>query len=53
MLGIKAADLIRDEGAIVRGIRDLVAFAPPLIITRTEIDELFDCTRRGLDRLWN
>lgn len=53
MLGVRAADLIREEGAIVRGIRDLVAFAPPLIITRAEIDELFDCTRRGLDRLWN
>jgi putrescine aminotransferase len=51
-LGIAAADLIREEGAIVRGIRDLVALAPPLIITRAEIDELFDCVRRGLDRLW-
>jgi putrescine aminotransferase len=53
MLGIKAADLIRDENVIVRGIRDLIAFAPPLIITHAEIDELFDSVRRGLDRLWN
>ena len=52
-LGIKAADLIRAEGAIVRGIRDLVALAPPLIITHAEVDELFDSVRRGLDRLWN
>ncbi len=52
-LGIKAADLIREEGSIVRGIRDLIAMAPPLIITRAEIDELFDSVRRGLDRLWN
>jgi putrescine aminotransferase len=52
-LGIKAADLIRDEGSIVRGIRDLIALAPPLIITHAEIDELFDSVRRGLDRLWN
>ncbi len=52
LLGLKAADLIREEDAIVRGIRDLIALAPPLIITRAEIDELFDSVRRGLDRLW-
>lgn len=52
-LGIKAADLIRSEGSIVRGIRDLIAMAPPLIITHSEIDELFDSIRRGLDRLWS
>jgi putrescine aminotransferase len=52
-LGIKAADIIREEGSIVRGIRDLIALAPPLIITHAEIDELFNSVRRGLDRLWN
>lgn len=52
MLGLRAADLIREEGVIVRGIRDLVAFAPPLIITHSEIDELFAAVRRGLDRLF-
>ncbi|MGH8046816.1 MAG: aspartate aminotransferase family protein [Chthoniobacterales bacterium] len=52
-LGIKASDIIREEGSIVRGIRDLIALAPPLIITRAEIDELFYSVRRGLDRLWN
>lgn len=50
-LGLKASNLIREEGAIVRGIRDLIAMAPPLIITHAEIDLLFDCIRRGLDRL--
>jgi putrescine aminotransferase len=52
-LGLKAAALIRQEGVIVRGIRDLIAVAPPLIITREEIDHLFACMRRGLDRLWD
>ncbi len=52
LLGIKAADLVREEGAIVRGIRNLIALAPPLVITRAEIDELFAAVRRGLDRLW-
>jgi putrescine aminotransferase len=52
-LGIRASNLIREEGAIVRGIRDLIAMAPPLIITHDEMDELFASIRRGLDRLWS
>jgi putrescine aminotransferase len=51
LLGFKAADLVREDGAIVRGIRNLIALAPPLIITHAEIDELFVSVRRGLDRL--
>ena len=51
-IGVRAAALVREEGAIVRGIRTLVAAAPPLIITHEEIDHLFLCIRRGLDRLW-
>ncbi len=50
-LGARAAGLIREEGVIVRGIRDLIALSPPLVITRAEIDEMFDGVRRGLDRL--
>jgi putrescine---pyruvate transaminase len=53
MLGLKAWSLIREEGAMVRGIRDLVAISPPLIVSHGEIDELFDCIGRGLDRLWD
>lgn len=53
MLGMKAWELIRKEGAMVRGIRDLIALAPPLIITREEIDKLFISIRLGLDRLWD
>ncbi len=52
-LGLKAWSLIREEGVMVRGIRDLIAMAPPLIIARAEVDELFDGVRRGLDRLWD
>ncbi len=53
MLGNKAVSLIRAEGVIVRGIRDLIALSPPLIITRAEIDQLFDAVRKGFDRLWD
>ncbi len=51
-LGTRGAALAREEGIIVRGIRDLIAIAPPLIITRPEIDQLFDGIGRALNRLW-
>ena len=52
-LGILGAAKVRSEGAIVRGIRDLLAFSPPLVITEKEIDELFASVRRGIDKLWS
>jgi len=53
LLGVKAAALAREEGVIVRGIRDLIAVSPPFIINKEEIDVLFSAVRRTLDRLWN
>jgi len=53
MLGIKGASLARREGVIVRGIRDLIALAPPLIITREQIDQLFSGVERALAGLWD
>ena len=53
VLGIEAVALCREDGVIVRGIRDLIAMAPPLIITRAEIDQLFAAVGRMLDRLWD
>lgn len=52
-LGAKAVELIRKEGVIVRGIRDLIAIAPPLIITREEVDVLFAAVWAALERLWD
>lgn len=52
-LGLKAAALCREEGVVVRGIRDMMAMSPPLVITHEEIDFLFDAIEKGLDRLWN
>ena len=51
-LGAKAARIARNEGVIVRGIRDLIAMSPPCIITKEEIDLLFAGVRRTLERLW-
>jgi putrescine aminotransferase len=52
MLGGRAVNLIRAEGVIVRGIRDLIAIAPPLVITHEEIDRLFEGVQKGLEKLW-
>jgi putrescine aminotransferase len=51
-LGVLAARYAREEGVIVRGIRDLIALSPPLIISHGELDELFAAVGRALDRLW-
>jgi putrescine aminotransferase len=50
-LGPKAAGLIRKNGSIVRGLANLVAISPCLSITKSEIDELFDSVKAGLDEL--
>jgi len=51
-LGARAARIAREEGLIVRGIRDLIAMSPPFTITRQELDLLFAAVRRTLERLW-
>jgi len=53
MLGITAARIAREEGVIVRGIRDMIAMSPPLIATRDEIDLLFAAVGRTLEKLWH
>ncbi|MES2309479.1 MAG: aminotransferase [Verrucomicrobiota bacterium] len=51
-LGLKASKIARENGVIIRGIRDLIAVAPPLVITREEIDLLFSAIRKTIDSLW-
>jgi 4-aminobutyrate--pyruvate transaminase len=46
----KVVAFAQDEGLIVRAIGDAVAVCPPLVITESEIDELFDRLTRALDR---
>jgi putrescine aminotransferase len=50
-LGLAAHGLAREEGVIVRGIRDLVAMSPPLVVTHDELDRMFAGLGRALDRL--
>jgi putrescine aminotransferase len=51
-LGAKAVGLIREQGAIVRGIRNLIAMSPPLVATRAQIDDFVVAIERGLANLW-
>jgi adenosylmethionine-8-amino-7-oxononanoate aminotransferase len=49
--GLATHLLAREEGVIVRGIRDLVAMSPPLVVTHDELDRMFAGLGRALDRL--
>ena len=39
----------QEHGLIDRALGDSVAFSPPLIITETEIDDMFDRFEKGLE----
>jgi 4-aminobutyrate---pyruvate transaminase len=47
--GQRVAEACHAEGLIVRPIGDRIAFTPPLIITRPQIDEMCERFRRGVD----
>jgi adenosylmethionine-8-amino-7-oxononanoate aminotransferase len=41
-------DLALDEGVILRQVEDIIEFCPPLIITRSEVDEMIEITDRAI-----
>jgi 4-aminobutyrate--pyruvate transaminase len=47
-VGLYCSDRCEDEGLIIRNLGDVIAFCPPLVITDSEIDELFDRFARAL-----
>ena len=50
-VGAKAARLAEEEGVLCRAVGgDTVALCPPLIIDGAEINAMFDCVTRALDR---
>ena len=51
-LGPAVHNLAREEGVIVRGIRDLVAMSPPFVVTHVELERMFALLERALDRMW-
>ena len=50
-IGARAVELARENGLLCRAMGDAVALCPPLIITREQIDDLFDRLTRALDVL--
>ncbi len=48
-VGAYVAERAEAHGLIVRPLLDTIAFCPPLIITESEIDEMFDRFARALD----
>ncbi|WP_119270509.1 aminotransferase [Taklimakanibacter deserti] len=47
-VGAIAADILQENGLIVRPMGDSIAFCPPLIIREDEINEMFDIVGKGL-----
>jgi 4-aminobutyrate--pyruvate transaminase len=47
-IGALCADILQENGLIVRAMGDAVAFCPPLVITADEINEMFDIVAKGL-----
>lgn len=48
-VGAKMAAALLERGVIARAIGDSLAFCPPMIITRQELDELFEPVQSALD----
>ncbi|HEX6013193.1 MAG TPA: aminotransferase class III-fold pyridoxal phosphate-dependent enzyme, partial [Geminicoccaceae bacterium] len=52
-VGPKVSAAALDEGMIARAMPhgDILGFAPPLVITRAEVDQVVEMTRRAVDRV--
>ena len=40
----------KDNGLIIRAIGDVIAFCPPLIITDSQINDMFDIVEESLKK---
>ncbi len=52
-IGAKVSAAALDEGMIARAMPhgDILGFAPPLILTRGEVDKIVEMTKRAVDRV--
>jgi len=48
-LGGLAASAMLENGLIIRNLGDMIAICPPLIITRTQVDDMIAMIGKGLD----
>jgi 4-aminobutyrate--pyruvate transaminase len=49
-VGPTTARFVEAEGAILRALGDTIALCPPMVISEPELDAMFDCLERALDR---
>ena len=49
MVGLNCSEFALDHGLISRAMGDSLGFCPPLIITESEINEMFDRFEKALD----
>ena len=48
-VGAACRDFCIDGGVMLRAVGDIVVAAPPLVIGRSEVDQLVECLRKSLD----
>lgn len=48
-VGMATARMLEEHGAILRAIGDTIAICPPMIISESELNELFDRFEKGLN----
>ncbi len=48
-VGIDAMNRAQENGLLIRAIGDTLAFCPPMVISESEIDEMFDIVAKTLD----
>ena len=48
-IGETCRDACIEQGLVMRHVRDSMIVAPPLVITKPQLDELVDKARRSLD----
>ena len=51
-VGLRAVNFAQEEGIVGRALGDIIAICPPLVISESEIDEMFDRLGRALDRTY-
>jgi 4-aminobutyrate--pyruvate transaminase len=49
LVGTRVVQEALRRGVILRPVGDTITFCPPLIVTRSELDQLFDTVSEALD----
>jgi putrescine aminotransferase len=49
-VGLRCLSHCFDNGLVLRAVRDAMCFCPPLVIQRSEIDEMVEKARRSIDQ---